>query len=333
MPVDGLRLEEISFRFDTAPTLAGVSLKVPAGAFVSILGPSGCGKTTLVKIVAGYLKPLAGRVLLHGTDITNAPPGKRNTGMVFQNLALFPHQSARGNVAFGLEARGLPSSEIHQRVEAMLDQVGLKPDERNRQPGNLSGGQQQRVALGRALVIQPSLLMLDEPLSNLDSHLRDQMRGLIRQVQRDTGVTTMMVTHDPEEAMAMSDLIAVMNQGTIVEVGTGRDLYQRPRSAFVARFLGLANIVDGSVIGHRPGSSLLVRPECLVINGEGVPFAGIGKVINSEFFGADVLVTVALGNTQVLVRGRPNIMPQPGTEVRVSAMPGTIHELPADGES
>ena len=328
-----MRLEEISFRFDTAPTLAGVSLKVPAGAFVSILGPSGCGKTTLVKIVAGYLKPLAGRVLLHGSDITNVPPGKRNTGMVFQNLALFPHMSARGNVAFGLEARGLPSSEIHQRVEAMLDQVGLKPDERNRQPGNLSGGQQQRVALARALVIQPSLLMLDEPLSNLDSHLRDQMRGLIRQVQRDTRVTTMMVTHDPEEAMAMSDLIAVMNQGTIVEVGTGRDLYQRPRSAFVARFLGLANIVDGSVIGYRSGSSLLVRPECLVINGEGVPFAGIGKVINSEFFGADVLVTVVLGNTQVLVRGRPNIMPQPGTEVRVSAMPGTIHELPADGES
>lgn len=303
------------------------------GAFVSILGPSGCGKTTLLKIVGGYLNPKDGRVILHGNDITDKTPAQRNTGMVFQNLALFPHMSARANVAFGLQARGIPKTEIEHRVEAMLDQVDLKPGERNRKPGRLSGGQQQRVALARALVIRPALLMLDEPLSSLDTHLREQMRALIRQVQRDSGVTTLMVTHDPVEAMAISDIIAVMNHGTIVEIGAGRELYQRPRSAFVARFLGLANIVDGSVIGRRSGIRLLIRPECLLVNGEGVPFSGIGRVINSEFLGAEVITTVSLGGTQLLARGRPSSLPLPGAEVRLSAMPGTIHELPAEGQS
>lgn len=275
---------------------------------------------------------MAGRVLLLGNDITNEPPENRNIALVFQNLALFPHLSARGNVAFGLEARHRSKTEIEHRVEAMLDQVDLKPNERNRKPGQLSGGQQQRVALARALVIRPALLMLDEPLSSLDTHLREQMRGLIRQLQRETGVTTIMVTHDPEEAMAISDLMAVMNQGTFVEVGAGRDLYERPRSAFVARSLGLANIIDGSAIGRRSGSQLLIRPECLMVSGDGIPLAGIGRVTSSEFLGSETVITVALGSTQMLVRGRPNTMPQPGTEVRLSVLPGTIHELSEDGK-
>jgi ABC-type Fe3+/spermidine/putrescine transport system ATPase subunit len=206
-------LDAVRFAFGPTAVLAGVSLGVAPGGFFSLLGPSGGGKTTLLRLVGGYLTPSAGRIRIHGRDVTGRPPEARNVGMVFQNYALFPHLSARENVAFGLEMHKVPRAARARRAEAMLDRVGLSAAERDRRPSRLSGGQQQRVALARALVIEPALLLLDEPLANLDRQLREQLRGELKELQRRTGVTTVLVTHDRDEALQLADRVGVLAAG------------------------------------------------------------------------------------------------------------------------
>jgi len=220
-----------------------VDLSVRDGEFLTLLGPSGCGKTTTLRIVAGLEKPDSGRVFFGGRDVTDLEPSERNIGIVFQDYALFPHMTVFKNIAFGLEMRKLPREEVERRVQWALELVGLSGLE-NRYPEQLSGGQQQRVALARALVIEPEVLLLDEPLSSLDAKIRERLRSEIRRIQRELGITTIYVTHDQEEAMAVSDRIAVMNVGRIEGVGEPLELYYRPRTEFVARFLGISNILE-----------------------------------------------------------------------------------------
>ena len=223
-----------------------VVLNVRPGEFLTLLGPSGCGKTTTLRMIAGYEMPDAGRIRFGGQDVTAEPANRRNIGFVFQNYALFPHLSIFDNVAYGLNVRKVPAAEVRQRVGEVLSLVGLAGYE-GQFSGQLSGGEQQRVALARAIVIRPRVLLFDEPLSNLDAKLRVQMRHEIRDLQRRLAITTVYVTHDQEEAMAVSDRIAVMNEGSVVQEGSAEDLYHRPASQFVAQFVGRVNLVAGRV--------------------------------------------------------------------------------------
>ncbi len=227
-----------------------VSLHIADGEFLVLLGPSGCGKTTTLRMIAGFIEPSAGHVRLAGQDVTLLPPWKRNAGMVFQSYALFPHLTVAQNVAFGLEMRKLARADIARRVEETLALVRLG-GYGGRLPRQLSGGQQQRVALARALAIRPDVLLLDEPLSNLDAKLRQEVRVEIRELQRQLGLTTVMVTHDQEEALTMADRLVVMNEGSVRQVGSQRDLYERPADRFVAGFVGRSTFLDGTV--EQPG--------------------------------------------------------------------------------
>ncbi len=227
--------------------LKGVDLDIVEGEFLTVLGPSGCGKTTLLRILAGFEDPSSGEVWLDGRPITHLPPNKRPMAMVFQSYALFPHLSVFDNIAYGLKIAKVPKAEIRERVDVVLtitNLVGLG----GRLPTQLSGGQQQRVALARSVVIRPRVLLFDEPLSNLDARLRDQMRSELRRIQRQLGVTSVYVTHDQSEAMAMSDRIVVMNDGAIEQVGTPAEIYRRPRTLFVADFIGHANVLPVKVL-------------------------------------------------------------------------------------
>ena len=224
-----------------------VTLRVKPGEFLTLLGPSGCGKTTTLRMIAGFERPDAGKIRFGGQDVTNTPANRRNIGFVFQNYALFPHLSIFENVAYGLRVRGEPMDGIAQAVAQVLALVGLAGHEQQF-PAQLSGGEQQRVALARAIVIRPRVLLFDEPLSNLDAKLRVQMRTEIRALQRRLSITTIYVTHDQEEAMAVSDRIAVMNRGSVVQEGSAEDLYHRPGSQFVAQFVGRVNLVPGRVL-------------------------------------------------------------------------------------
>jgi len=235
-----LELERVSKQFGAQTVVDDFSLAVGKGEFVSFLGPSGCGKTTTLQMIAGFLDPSRGVIRLEGKDLTAVQPAKRGLGIVFQSYALFPHMTAAENVAFGLEMRRVPRAECQERVRATLAMVGLAGYE-ERYPRRMSGGQQQRVALARALVIRPSVLLLDEPLSNLDAKLREGMQIELRQIQRTLGTTTILVTHDQNEAMSLSDRIVVMSQGRIEQIGTPQETYERPASAFVSQFLGKTN--------------------------------------------------------------------------------------------
>ena len=228
---------------DAAPVVPPLSLEVRPGELLGLLGPSGCGKTTTLRMIGGLLPASGGRVLVDGEDMTGLPAYRRDMGIVFQNYALFPHMTVAENVAFGLEMRGLAKSKITWRVDRVLELVRLTGLAKRR-PRALSGGQQQRVALARALVIEPRILLLDEPLSNLDAKLREEMRGEIRDIQRRLGITTVFVTHDQTEALAMSDRIAVMRLGRLEQLGTPLEIYERPSSAFVASFVGRTNRID-----------------------------------------------------------------------------------------
>jgi ABC-type Fe3+/spermidine/putrescine transport system ATPase subunit len=235
----------------------GVSFDVAAGEFFSLLGPSGCGKTTTLRMLAGFERPDSGEILLNGERIDGLPPWERPLAMVFQSYALFPHLSVARNVAFGLERRKLARAEIDDRVRAALELVRLDPATFGRRsPRQLSGGQRQRVALARALVLEPPVLLLDEPLGALDRKLRKEMQGELRALNRNLGTTFVYVTHDQEEALAMSDRVAVMTEARIEQVGTPEEVYERPRTAFVASFLGETNIFEGEA-----GRSVAVRPE------------------------------------------------------------------------
>ncbi len=250
---EALELSHVSAHYGTTRVLDDLSLDVRPGELVSLLGASGCGKTTTLRLVAGFLQPSSGTIRLGSKDLTRLPAHARNIGLVFQNYALFPHMSVTDNVGFGLKQRRIGGEDRTRRVTAMLERVGLSALA-DRLPGALSGGQKQRVALARALVIEPPLLMFDEPLSNLDAKLRVDMRVEIRQLQRANGTTSVYVTHDQEEAFSISDRVAIMHQGRIMQLDTPEQLYRRPANGFVARFVGFENLIDMRVVSREGGN-------------------------------------------------------------------------------
>ncbi len=344
-----VRLVGVTKRFGPVVAVDRVDLEVPEGKLVTLLGPSGCGKTTTLRIVAGLERPTSGRVWIADEDVTDLPAARRGVTMVFQSYALFPHLTVFENVAYGLRVQRLRSQEIRQRVLEALELVGL-PQVADRYPAQLSGGQQQRVALARALVMQPRVLLFDEPLSNLDAKLRRRVRAEIRTLQQRLGITSMYVTHDQSEALALSDVVVVMNEGRVEQVGTPEEVYRKPATRFVADFIGEANLLaaayrDGGVEvagyrfpftqdGVREGPvTLMVRPEAvlLVPDGGGLP----GSVRAAFFLGTSVeyLVETPAGE---LVASRPYREGrglQPGQEVRVQFDGAGAYLLPApDGE-
>jgi putative spermidine/putrescine transport system ATP-binding protein len=289
-----LKLDHLAKRYGRGgePAVQDLSLDVDDGEFICLLGPSGCGKTTTLRMIGGFLKPDGGDVLIDSVSVLNQPPERRPTAMVFQRYALWPHMTVWNNIAFGLQVRRRPRAEIAQRVEQALELVGM-PAMGQRYPGQLSGGQQQRVALARALILEPRILLLDEPLSNLDAQLRIQMRTELTTIQRRVGITTVFVTHDQEEAMSLADRIAVMNAGVLEQMAAPQEIYARPATLFVATFIGTMNRLDATVdsagwltagpfaaplpdgTGVLAGQQLVagVRPEDLVLEerGEGAP--------------------------------------------------------------
>lgn len=337
-----VELVKVSKRFGRVIAVNKVSIKVEKGEFFTLLGPSGCGKTTTLRIIAGLEMPDEGRVLMDGQDVTNLPPHKRDIAMVFQNYALWPHMTVFENVAYGLRVRRVPDGEVRRRVREVLELVKLEGLE-NRYPAQLSGGQQQRVALARALVIQPRVLLLDEPLSNLDAKLRTEMREELRRIQKSLNITTIYVTHDQEEAMVLSDRVAVMNSGNIVEVGKPEELYSRPRTLFTATFIGRYNLLEGRVVqvvddvlmvecsGLRirsraptgevrvaPGDwvYLLFRPHSASTtptSKEDNEFSG--KVVTISYLGERLEVEVEVGPHRILLYLPPNSSVDPGEHI------------------
>ena len=294
-----LELDRVGKQFGAQTVVDDFSLAVGKGEFISFLGPSGCGKTTTLQMIAGFLDPSRGAIRLEAKDLASVHPAKRGLGIVFQSYALFPHMTAAENVAFGLEMRRVSRTERAERVSAALSMVGLAGYE-ERYPRRMSGGQQQRVALARALVIRPSVLLLDEPLSNLDAKLREEMQIELRQIQRTLGTTTILVTHDQNEAMSLSDRIVVMSQGRIEQIGTPQETYERPASAFVSQFLGKTNdfaaTIDRTTASARlvagswsaPAPAGLAGPVTISIRPERIGFGGAGlaaKIVTRIFQG------------------------------------------------
>ena len=321
-----IRLEGLHKAYGALVAVDNLSLDIAEGEFLTFLGPSGCGKTTTLRMIAGFVIPDRGRVHIHGQDLTDIAPNARNVGMVYQQYALFPHMSVFENVAFGLRVRKIPAAELRRRVDASLELVRLAEFAR-RLPRTLSGGQQQRVALARALVIEPEVLLLDEPLSNLDAKLRREMQLELRRLQAQLGITAVYVTHDQSEALAMSDRIAVMNHGRLEQLDTPAELYHRPRTAFVAGFIGQANLLDVKItdtqegfvsasvneswgiraVGDTPVEAgeralAVVRPEAVFLfdeSSEGRVEADVSEVV---YGGASLLYRLAMpGGTTLLV--------------------------------
>jgi putative spermidine/putrescine transport system ATP-binding protein len=324
--------------------LDGLSLTLAAGELVALLGPSGCGKTTALRLVAGLEEANSGRVVIADEDVTNLGANKRDVGMVFQAYSLFPHMTAMQNVAFGLVLRHKSASEREQRAGEMLELVGLSAYA-NRYAHQLSGGQQQRVALARALAIQPKVLLLDEPLSALDAKVRSRLRDEIRRVQLEIGITTLFVTHDQEEALAIADRVGVMNKGRLEQLGPPTAIYSRPATPFVAEFVGLTNRLAGEVRGGEVevrGARLplvnaetpdeaavaLIRPEAVSLTTDGSLEAGplVGNVIAVAFLGATSRVTVDLGDAIVLAQMPTSAAAAnpAGTRVRLTLRPDPV---------
>ena len=305
-----LTLEALSLAYGKTAAVHALDLAVPQGQLVSLLGPSGCGKTTTMRAVAGLLPPTAGRILLAGQDITRVPAHQRDIGLVFQSYALFPHLSAYENVAFGLRLRKVAANELDVRVKAAIASVGLQGFEA-RLPANLSGGQQQRVAVARAIVLRPRLLLLDEPLSNLDARLRVEMRAELRRIQRELGITMLYVTHDQDEALSLSDRIVVMRDGRIEQDATPAQVYHQPATAFVATFMGWHNLFawkDGELHAGaarwpmplpRAASHVAWRPEHVPVRPPGADSL-TGKVLAKSYLGERIeyLVRTALGDVK-----------------------------------
>ena len=289
-----IKLERVTKSFDgRVVAVDDVTLEIAAGEFFALLGPSGCGKTTSLRMIAGFELPDSGRVHVGGRDITDLPVHRREMGMVFQSYALFPHRTVAENVAFGLRMRGVSKADISRRVAAALALVALTGLE-ERKPGQLSGGQQQRVALARALVVEPPVLLCDEPLGALDRKLRQQMQFELKELQRRLGVTLVFVTHDQEEALAMSDRIAVMNKGKVEQVGSPTEIYERPRTRFVADFIGEINLLDDTARARA------LRPEKIRLVAEpGARLAGIVETAN--FLGGATLYRVRADDGRTLL--------------------------------
>jgi putative spermidine/putrescine transport system ATP-binding protein len=295
-----LRLAGIEKRYGATVAVAGMDLEVRDGEFLTLLGPSGCGKTTTLGLIAGFFPPTAGEIYLKGRPVAGLPPFKRDIGVVFQDYALFPHMTAGENVAFGLRMRGIEKAQTEQRVREALDLVQLR-GLAERRPLELSGGQRQRVALARALVIRPAVLLLDEPLSNLDLKLREEMRVEIAGIQRRLGITTVFVTHDQGEALVMSHRIAVMNAGRIEQIGRPADIYEKPASRFVAEFIGRMNFfqANGRTVAIRPERARLSRDQ------PSSGFARHGTVRNVLYLGATLEYHLDLQGERALVEA-PN---------------------------
>jgi putative spermidine/putrescine transport system ATP-binding protein len=343
-----LDLTNVRKSFGQSVAVENFNLAVERGEFISFLGPSGCGKTTTLRMVAGFERPTSGTIRIDGVDVTNAPPNRRNVGMVFQSYALFPNMTVAGNIGFGLKVGRQPESVISQRVADMLRIVHL-PEFGNRYPYQLSGGQQQRVALARALAIQPHVLLLDEPLSALDAKIRVSLRAEIRAIQRQLGITTIYVTHDQEEALSLSDRVVVMSNGRVEQIGTPFEIYNFPTTRFVASFVGTLNVLSASVVdaaggrlridgqeiraakpieGVPPTEPLTValRPEILSLNGSGNGAANhlTGTVDDVMFLGPTMRVRVRLKDQtfQFDEFNNPHLAPpSPGQQVTVSFPP------------
>jgi putative spermidine/putrescine transport system ATP-binding protein len=308
-----VRLLNLSKHYHRIAAVDDVSLTIEPGSMVALLGPSGCGKTTCLRMVAGLVSPSSGDILVNGERITRVPVHRRNIGMLFQNYALFPHMTVSENIAFGLDMRGIGKAEAAKRVGHALDLVRLA-DFGGRFPSQLSGGQQQRVALARALVIEPAVLLLDEPLGALDKGLRESMQVELRALQRRLGVTTVMVTHDQDEALTMADRIVVMREGRLEQVGTATEIYQRPASRFVATFLGASNLFDGKV-ERGGGDALVVTPGGLRMQVDGVaadaeravvsvrPEAVVVNRLNGSSLPQNALNTMVAEVEQIIYRG------------------------------
>ena len=316
----GVALAGVAKWYGKVPAVQGVDLAVAPGEMVSLLGPSGCGKTTTLRLIAGLERPDAGEIRIGDRRANDVPPWRRNIGMVFQNYALFPHKTVAENIGYGLAMRRVRRAEIAGRVAAAMRQVRLE-GLGDRPPSQLSGGQRQRVALARAIITRPDLLLFDEPLAALDRKLREQMQVEIRQLQREVGITTVFVTHDQDEALALSDRIVVMDEGRIVQTGTPSEVYERPRSHFVSDFIGMMNALRGTVLGSEPAGlrvrlrggpevlvpgaasfepgsevELMLRPEKVLVNpgpAEGVTLLG-GSVVHVVYMGAVTYLHVAL---------------------------------------
>lgn len=358
-----VNLSKITKQFGSVTAVKNLDLLINEGEFFTFLGPSGCGKTTTLRMIAGFYYPTKGKVLFNDKDMTAVPPEKRNTGMVFQNYALFPHMTVFENVAFGLKVRKLNRTEMKKRVEEVLKKVRLE-QYMDRQVSQLSGGQQQRVALARALVIEPDILLLDEPLSNLDARLRDEMRNEILRLQRDYAITTIYVTHDQVEALTMSDRIAVFNMGVCQQIGSPIEIYNEPVNDFVAEFIGETNLlpvifeeqadkqrvyrtqdldVSIYVVDEKPHIAnykdsdelvMSIRPEAVQIVGEEKEGENIlrGEVSLVQFTGASVHTYVTLENgvtirTTDLNKG-PSIYLQEGKKVNVQLPANQIRVIP-----
>ena len=336
-------LVDLVKRFGEVAAVAGINVDMPSGEFFSMLGPSGCGKTTTLRMIAGFEQPTEGRILLDGEDMAYTPPHKRNVNTVFQNYALFPHLNVFDNVAFGLRRQKVGKQELRQRVGEALELVQLSGFEK-RKPGQMSGGQQQRVALARALVLKPAVLLLDEPLGALDLKLRKEMQLELKRIQHEVGITFVHVTHDQEEAMTMADRIVIMNGGHIEQFGTPSDLYERPKTAFVAGFLGVSNLLEGVVVGedrvklsdgtlvHVPHEALAdktgtvqigVRPEKLRVGG-GEANSLSGSVSQSAYIGVStqyILDTPAGPVTVYVQNDRPGPQVSTGESLTLSWSP------------
>ena len=343
-----VRLDRVTKRFGDFTAVRAMELDIPRGEFFTMLGPSGCGKTTTLRMVAGFEEPTEGRVLLDGDDVTALPAFRRPTNTVFQSYALFPHRSVEQNVAFGLERQKVEKSEVKRRVAEELERVGLAA-EAKRRPAQLSGGQQQRVALARALVNRPAVLLLDEPLGALDLKLRKQLQVELKRIQREVGITFIYVTHDQEEALTMSDRIAVMNEGVVEQVADPETVYEQPATTFVAGFIGVSNLMPGEVVsangagaelrldagptvrtpksaGARAGerAHAVVRPEKLTLTPTGSSDDGPsveGQVESSLYLGTATQMVVKLADgTRMTV-----LVPNADTEAR--------RDLPAAGDT
>lgn len=351
-----ISIENAVKRFGKDTIINGLSLDIKPGEFFTLLGPSGCGKTTLLRMIIGFNSIEGGEIKVDQKVINNIPTNKRNMGMVFQNYAIFPHMSVKDNVAFGLKNRKVPASQIEAQVDEILKIVKID-HLKNRMPAKLSGGQQQRVALARAIVIHPEVLLMDEPLSNLDAKLRVEMRNAIKRIQQQIGITTVYVTHDQEEALAVSDRIAVMNGGVIQQIDTPKNIYQRPANLFVSTFIGLSNILSGIALVKNGETSIQIqdysvpmehvsqevkdgqnikvsiRPEEFIINqadGAGIP----ATVKSSVFLGITThyFVTLANGQEIEVIQNSDiwDIIPD-GSDIRLAVQPQKINVYTEDG--
>ena len=307
-----IEIKNINVSYGSNHVLKDVSLNIENKDFYTFLGPSGCGKTTLLRLIAGFEKSSSGELFIDGKEVSNLNPWERDVGMVFQNYALWPHMTVYKNISFGLEEKKIDKKEIKTRVDEVLELVDLK-DLSGRYPFQLSGGQQQRVALARTLVVKPKVLLLDEPLSNLDAKLRVQMRKELQDLHKKIGITSIFVTHDQEEANSMSTNLAILNEGVVQQVGKPVDLYNNPENIFVANFLGTTNVIDGTfknnnftssegleiknIIDDKKGTNILLRPQNLYLHGDNNDFQNFeGIVVNQEFLGNIVRYTVNVKN-------------------------------------